>query len=137
MDYDFRAIEAKWQGTWKETDAYDVFAEISALQKGVGVVGVFFGEDFGADDFAAVEVKDEVEFVIDATNLGGQPCDVPGPDLVGAGGLVVGAWLGFGGFAGAATGFVEAVVGEDTVEGGFGSKVGVFVKEGGDDLGRG
>ena len=24
MDYDFRAIEAKWQGTWKETDAYKV-----------------------------------------------------------------------------------------------------------------
>ena len=24
MDYDFRAIEAKWQKTWKETDAYKV-----------------------------------------------------------------------------------------------------------------
>ena len=24
MDYDFRAIEAKWQSTWKETDAYKV-----------------------------------------------------------------------------------------------------------------
>ena len=24
MDYDFRAIEAKWQGKWKETDAYKV-----------------------------------------------------------------------------------------------------------------
>ena len=24
MDYDFRAIEAKWQQTWKETDAYKV-----------------------------------------------------------------------------------------------------------------
>ena len=40
----------------------DVFAEISALQKGVGVVGVFFGEDFGADDFAAVEVEEILEF---------------------------------------------------------------------------
>ena len=115
----------------------DVFAEISALQKGVGVVGVFFGEDFGADDFTAVEVEDEVEFVVDAADLGGQPGNVPGPDLIGLGGVMVGAWFGFGGFAGAATAFVEVVLGEDAVEGGFGGEVGAFVKEGGDDLGRG
>ena len=75
----------------------NVFAEISALQKGVGVVGVFFGEDFGADDFTAVEVEDEVEFVVDAADLGGQPGNVPGPDLIGLGGVMVGAWFGFGG----------------------------------------
>lgn len=115
----------------------DFFVEMRALQKGVGVVGVFLGEDFGSDDLAAIEVEDEVEFVIDAADLGGQPGDIPGPYLVGTDGLVVGAWFGFGGFAGAAPAFVEAVVGKDPVEGGFGGKVGAFVKEGGDDLGRG
>ena len=115
----------------------DFFGEMSALQKGVGVVGVFFGEDFGADDFAAVEVEDEVEFVVDAADLGGQPGDVPGPDLVGLGGVMVGARFGFGGFAGATTSFVEVVLGEDPVVGGFRGKVDAFVEEGVNDLGRG
>ena len=50
---------------------------------------------------------------------------------------MVGAWFGFGGLAGPTAAFVETVVGEDTIEGGFGGEVDAFVKEGGDDLGRG
>ena len=57
--------------------------------------------------------------------------------MVGFGGVMVGAWFGFGGLAGPTAAFVEAVVGEDTIEGGFGGEVDAFVKEGGDDLGRG
>ena len=29
MDYDFRAIEAKWQRTWKDSDAYKVTEDAS------------------------------------------------------------------------------------------------------------
>ena len=29
MDYDFRAIEAKWQRTWKDSDAYKVTEDSS------------------------------------------------------------------------------------------------------------
>ena len=73
----------------------DGLAQVGALEERGGVLGGLLGVDLPADDLAAVDVQDEVEVEEGPAQVGGQIGDVPGPDLVGAGGLPrLGAGLG-------------------------------------------
>lgn len=102
----------------------------------MGVLGVFVLVDFVADDLAAKEIDNDVEFIIDAADEAGEPGYVPSPDLVGCGGVVIDFGLLRSGFAGTPAAFVELLIGKDAVEGGFRGDVGIFVEKGGNDLAR-